>query len=58
MLESLGVDQTKAYWNTNVDITKLVGGVSCSYKCIITSCRSYVVSEFNREEWSTGGVYF
>jgi hypothetical protein len=31
MLEGLGVDQIEVYWNTNIDITKLVGGVSCSY---------------------------
>jgi hypothetical protein len=28
--EGLGVDQTKVYWSTDIDITKLVGGVSCS----------------------------
>jgi hypothetical protein len=43
MLASLGVDQTKVYWNTNIDITKLAGGVSCSYICIFISCGSYVV---------------
>jgi hypothetical protein len=58
VLESLGVDQTKVYWRTNIDITKLVSGVLCSYKCIITSCRSYVVSKFNKEEWSIDGVCF
>jgi hypothetical protein len=42
--KGLGVDQTKVYWNTTIDITKLIGGVSCSYRCIITNCKSYVVS--------------
>jgi len=58
MSECLGVDHIKVYWSTDIDITKLVGGVSCSYRCIITSCRSYVVLEFDREEWSTSGVCF
>jgi len=30
MLEGLGVDQTKAYCSSNIDITKLASGVSCS----------------------------
>jgi hypothetical protein len=44
MLEGLGVYQTKVYWITNIDITKLVGGALCSYICIITSYRNYVIS--------------
>jgi hypothetical protein len=48
--EGLKVDQTKVYWSTNIDITKLASGVSCSYKCIIINYRSYVVSEFDKEE--------
>jgi hypothetical protein len=50
VFEGLGVDRTKVYSSTDIDITKLVGGVSCSYICIITSCKSYVVSEFDKEE--------
>jgi hypothetical protein len=58
MWEVLRVDQTKVYENTNIDITILVGGVSCSYICIFISYGSYVVSEFNKEEWSHDGVCF
>jgi hypothetical protein len=47
MLKGLGIDQTKV---TNIDITKLAGGVSCSYKCILISYRGYVASKCNREE--------
>jgi hypothetical protein len=25
----------KVYWSTNIDITKLIGGISCSYRCIL-----------------------
>jgi hypothetical protein len=53
VLEVLGVDQTKVCWSIDVNITKLVIGVSCSYKF-----RCYVVSGFDKEEWSTGGVWF
>ncbi len=52
----MGVDKIEVYWNIDIDITKLAGGVSCSYKCISTSYRSYVVSNFDKEEWSIGGV--
>ncbi len=58
VLETLGFDKTKVYWSTNIDIIKLASGVLCSYKCIITSYRSYAVSKFNNEEWSIGGVCF
>jgi hypothetical protein len=58
MLEGLGVDQTKVYWNTDIDITKVASGVSCSYKCIFINYGSCVVLKFNKEEWSTGGVCF
>jgi len=58
VLESLGVDHTKIYWNTNIDITKLEGGVLCSYRCIITNYTSYVASKFNKEEWLIGGICF
>ncbi len=33
MSKGLGIDWTKVYWSTDTDITKLVGGISCSYKC-------------------------
>ncbi len=58
MLEGLGVDQIEVYWSIDVDITELVGGVSCSYKCIFVSYGNYVVSNFNKEEWSTSSVCF
>ncbi len=58
MLEGLKVDQTKVYESTDIDITKLAGGVSCLYRCIIISCRSYVVLKFDKEEWSADGVCF
>ncbi len=35
MLESLGADITKTYWNTDFNATKVGHGVPCSYKCII-----------------------
>jgi len=54
----LGVDHTKIYWSSNIDITKLVGEVSCSCRYIIISCKNYVVLEFDKEEWSIGGVCF
>jgi hypothetical protein len=38
MSKGLEIDQTKVYWNTDIDITKLAGGVSCSYRCILISC--------------------
>jgi hypothetical protein len=50
MLKGLKVDQIEVYQSTDIDITKLAGGVSCSYRCIIISCRSYVVFEFDKEE--------
>jgi hypothetical protein len=37
MSKGLGVDQTKVYPSTNIDITKLACGISCSYICIIIS---------------------
>ncbi len=37
MLEGLGIDQTKIYQSTDIDITKLAGGISCSYRCILVS---------------------
>jgi len=58
MLEGLGVNQTKIYWSTDIDITKLEGGVSCSCICIIISCRNYAILKFDREERSIGGVCF
>jgi hypothetical protein len=58
MLKGLGIDQIEVYWNTDIDITKLAGGVSCSYGCIFVSCEGYVVSEYNREEWSTNSLCF
>jgi len=32
---------------TNIGITKLVGGVLCSYKCILVRCGGHVVSKCN-----------
>jgi hypothetical protein len=58
MSKGLEIDQTEVYWSTNIDITKLVGGVSCSYKCTLISCGGYVVSKGNKEEWSTNNVCF
>ncbi len=58
MLEGLGIDQTKVYWNNNIDIAKLAGGVSCSYKCIFVSYGGYVISKCNREEWLTNNECF
>jgi hypothetical protein len=58
MSKGLGIDQTKVYWSTDIDIIKLVGGVSCSYKCTLVSCGGYVVSECNKEEWSISSVCF
>ncbi len=58
MLEGLGIDQTKVYWNTDIDLTKLASGVSCSYKCILISCEGHVVLKCNKEEWSTSSVCF
>jgi hypothetical protein len=37
MSKGLGIDQILVYCNTDIDITKLAGGVSCSYKCIFVS---------------------
>jgi hypothetical protein len=34
----------------DIDITKLVGGISCSYRCVLVSYGGYVVSERNKEE--------
>jgi len=53
MSKGLGVDQIEVYWSTNINIMKLASVVSCSYICIIISCRNYVVSKFDKEEWST-----
>jgi hypothetical protein len=50
MSEDLGIDQTKIYLSTYIDIIKLVGGVSCSYKCIFISYGGHPVSKCNREE--------
>ncbi len=50
MSKGLGLDQTKVYRNIDIDITKLASGVSCSYRCIITSCKNYVISKFDKEE--------
>jgi len=58
MSKGLGVDQTKVYQSTNIDITKLASRVSCSYRCIIINCKSYVVSKFDKEECSIDGVCF
>ncbi len=56
MLEGLGIDQTKVYWGTDIDITKLASGVSCSYRCNLISCGGYVVLECNKEKWSNSSV--
>ncbi len=53
MSEGLGIDQIKVYWSINIDITKLAGGILCSYRCVLVSCGGYVVLECKREEWST-----
>jgi hypothetical protein len=37
MSEGLEIDQIEVYWSIDIDITKLVSGVSCSYKCILIS---------------------
>ncbi len=58
MLEGLGIDQIEIYWNTNISITKLAGGVSCSYRCIFVSCGGYVVSKCNKEKWPISSVCF
>ncbi len=57
MLKGLGIDQIEIYWNIDIDITKLVGGVSCSYRCIFVNYGGDVVSERNKEEWSTNSVW-
>jgi hypothetical protein len=57
MSKGLKFDQTKVYWNNNIDITKLVGGVWCSYKCFLISSWGYVILDCNKEEWSTNIVY-
>jgi hypothetical protein len=58
MLKGLGVDQIEVYRSTNIDITKLASGISCSYTCIIISYWSYVVSKFDKEKWLTSDVCF
>jgi hypothetical protein len=42
MSKGLGIDYTKVYLYTNIDITKLAGGISCSYRCGLVSCGGYV----------------
>jgi hypothetical protein len=47
--EGLGIDYIKVYWSIDIDITKLAGGISCSYRCVLVSYGGYVVSKRNRE---------
>jgi hypothetical protein len=58
MSKDLGIVQVEVYLSIDINITKLVSGVSCSYRCIFVSCGNYVVLEFNKEECSTSSVCF
>ncbi len=44
MSEGLGIDEIEVYWSIDIDITTLVGGISCLYKCVLVSYGGYVVS--------------
>jgi hypothetical protein len=50
MSKGLRIDQREVYCNTDINTTKLVGGVSCSYKCIFVSYGGDVISEHNMED--------
>jgi hypothetical protein len=50
MSKGLGIDQREVYCNTDINITKLASGVSCSYKCIFVNYGCDVVSKHNMED--------
>jgi hypothetical protein len=38
------------YIDALILITKLAGGISCSYRCILVRCGGYAILECNREK--------
>jgi hypothetical protein len=58
MSKGLRIELIEVYWSTNIDITKLASGISCSYICILVSYGGYAISKRNKEEWSTKSVCF
>jgi hypothetical protein len=50
MSKGLGIDQREVYCNIDIDITKLAGGISCSYICIFVNYGGDVISEHNMED--------
>jgi hypothetical protein len=49
MSKGLGIDKREVYCNIDIDITKLTGGVSCSYICIFVSYGGDIIHNVTRK---------